>query len=564
MASIDKRAGAVDAQVPIGRVRRKVVFASALGTLFEWYDFYLYGAMAVIIAKQFFNGPTSSAEFIFALLAFAAGFIVRPFGAVLFGRVGDLVGRKYTFLITLLIMGLATFIVGLLPNYATIGMAAPVMLIALRLLQGLAIGGEYAGAAIYVAEHAPQGRRGEYTAWVQTTATLGLLLSLAIVLGTRTLLGEPEFEAWGWRIPFLVSIVLLFLSVYIRLDMPESPAFVMIKVANNVSWAPLTESFARWRNGKAVLLALFGLTAGQAVVWYTGHFYALFFLTQTLQVDAVTASVLVAAALILGAPFFVAFGALSDKVGRKPVIMVGCVLAAVSYFPAFEALTFAANPGLARAQAQHKVRLYANPAECSFQFSLTGTGAFTSACDVAKQALAAASVGYKNVPVAQGVPVTIAVGSTVVPSYSGAGLGPRELAARSDAFLRELTAALGQAGYPANADPAQLSRIRVVAILTYLVVLVALVYDPLAAMLVEMFPTRIRYTSISLPYHIGNGWFGGVMPSMAFAVVAYTGNMYSGLWYPVIVAGVTFVVGLLWLRETKDVDIFDSGSTPPT
>lgn len=542
--------------IPMGTADVKVILASSLGTVFEWYDFYLYGALAAIIAKQFFGVLDNGSAFIFALLAFAAGFIVRPFGAVLFGRLGDMVGRKYTFLVTILIMGLATFIVGLLPNYAAIGVAAPVMLIVLRLLQGLAMGGEYGGAATYVAEHAPRGKRGAYTAWIQTTATLGLLLSLTVVLGTRTLLGEAAFSDWGWRIPFLLSIVLLALSVYIRLGMDESPAFVKIKIEGKTSKAPISESFAQWKNMRVVLVALFGLTAGQAVVWYSGHFYTLFFLTQSLKVDDATANVMVATALVLGTPFFMAFGAWSDKVGRKPIIMTGCLLAVLTYFPAFQALTVAANPDLARAQAENKVLLHAHPAECSFQFSPTETRKFTSACDIAKQALSSASVSYENVPVVAGTPVTIAVGSTIIQSYSSRGMNRHEASNQGDAFKLSLAAALKDAGYPARADMVKFDKVRVIAILTYLVILVAMVYGPLAAMLVELFPTRIRYTSMSLPYHIGNGWFGGLMPTMAFAIVAQTGSMYDGLWYPVIVAGMTFVVGIFFVKETKDVDIY--------
>lgn len=544
------------APTPMGPADVRVILASSLGTVFEWYDFYLYGALAAIIAKQFFGVLDSGSAFIFALLAFAAGFIVRPFGAVLFGRLGDMVGRKYTFLVTILIMGLATFIVGVLPNFATIGVAAPVMLIVLRLLQGLAMGGEYGGAATYVAEHAPRGKRGAYTAWIQTTATLGLLLSLTVVLGTRTVLGEAAFSDWGWRVPFLLSIVLLVLSVYIRLGMDESPAFVKIKIEGKTSKAPLSESFARWKNMRVVLVALFGLTAGQAVVWYSGHFYTLFFLTQSLKVDDATANVMVATALVLGTPFFIAFGAWSDKIGRKPIIMTGCLLAVLTYFPAFQALTVAANPDLARAQAENKVLLHAHPAECSFQFSPTETRKFTSACDIAKQALSSASVSYENVLAGATTPVTITVGSTVIRSYSSKGLTWHEVQSQREAFTVALAAALKEAGYPARADMVKFDKVRVIAILTYLVILVAMVYGPLAAMLVELFPTRIRYTSMSLPYHIGNGWFGGLMPTMAFAIVAQTGSMYDGLWYPVIVAGMTFVVGMLCIRETKDVDIY--------
>ena len=576
---------------PMSAEEKKVIFASSLGTVFEWYDFYLYGSLAAIIAKQFFSGLDEGSAFIFALLAFAAGFIVRPFGALVFGRLGDMIGRKYTFLVTILIMGLSTFIVGILPNYATIGVAAPVILIALRMLQGLALGGEYGGAATYVAEHAPQGKRGAYTSWIQTTATLGLFLSLLVILGTRTLIGETAFADWGWRIPFVVSILLLGVSVYIRLSMNESPAFTKMKAEGKTSKAPLSESFGQWKNLKIVILALIGLTAGQAVVWYSGQFYALFFLTQALKVDGATANIMVAISLVIGTPFFIVFGAWSDKIGRKPIIMAGCLLAVVTYFPVFTALTKAANPDLAAAQAANKVVVTADPSECSFQFNPTGTKKFSSSCDVAKQRLAGASVSYDNVEAPAGTAATIKVGETLVKvkytpeevaaaktaaeaklaalsaaqpqdakaveaaKKSVADLGSEKTA--SAAMLgANLSAALKAAGYPAKADMAKFDKVTVAAILTYLVILVTMVYGPIAAMLVEMFPTRIRYTSMSLPYHIGNGWFGGLLPTTAFAIVAQTGNMYNGLWYPIIVAGMTFVIGMLFGKETKDVDIY--------
>ncbi len=541
---------------PMSPEERKVIFASSLGTVFEWYDFYLYGSLAAIIAKQFFSGLDEGSAFIFALLAFAAGFIVRPFGALVFGRLGDMIGRKYTFLVTILIMGLSTFIVGILPTYASIGVAAPVILIALRLLQGLALGGEYGGAATYVAEHAPHGRRGAYTAWIQTTATLGLFLSLMVILGTRTITGEEAFADWGWRVPFIVSIALLAISVWIRLSMNESPAFQKMKAEGKTSKAPLKESFGEWKNLKIVILALVGLTAGQAVVWYTGQFYALFFLTQALKVDGATANILVAVSLLIGTPFFIVFGALSDKIGRKPIILAGCLLAALTYFPVFGALTKAANPALAEAQAKNKVVVVADPNECSFQFNPTGTVKFTSSCDIAKQVLAGASVSYENAPAAAGTPAVIKIGETSITSYSSKGL-PADEAKKKDAeFKKAVADALKAAGYPTKADPARIDKVMVIAILVYLVLLVTMVYGPIAAMLVEMFPTRIRYTSMSLPYHIGNGWFGGLLPTTAFAIVAQTGNMYNGLWYPIIIAGATVVIGGLFIKETKDVDIY--------
>jgi MFS family permease len=576
---------------PMTPEERKVIFASSLGTVFEWYDFYLYGSLAAIIAKQFFSGLDAGSAFIFALLAFAAGFIVRPFGAIVFGRLGDMIGRKYTFLVTILIMGGATFIVGILPNYASIGVAAPVILIILRMLQGLALGGEYGGAATYVAEHAPHGKRGAYTAWIQTTATLGLFLSLMVILGTRTIIGEEAFADWGWRIPFIVSILLLAISVWIRLSMNESPAFQKMKAEGKTSKAPLSESFGQWKNLKIVILALVGLVMGQAVVWYTGQFYALFFLTQALKVDGATANILVAASLIIGTPFFVVFGALSDKIGRKPIIMAGCLLGALTYFPVFTALTKAANPDLHAAQQASKVVVTADPAECSFQFNPTGTKKFTSSCDIAKQKLAGASVSYENAVAPAGTPATIKVGETVinvVPSAeeiaaakAGAEKKLADLTAAGNADAKalkaaedavkalgdekkakdatltaNLTGALKAAGYPAKADPAKVDKVTIIIILTYLVILVTMVYGPIAAMLVEMFPTRIRYTSMSLPYHIGNGWFGGLLPTTAFAIVAQTGNMYNGLWYPIIIAAATFVIGMIFVKETKDVDIY--------
>ncbi|MEO7391847.1 MAG: MFS transporter [Ramlibacter sp.] len=541
---------------PMTPEEKKVIFASSLGTVFEWYDFYLYGSLAAIIAKQFFSGLDAGSAFIFALLAFAAGFIVRPFGAIFFGRLGDMIGRKYTFLVTILIMGLSTFIVGILPNYATIGAAAPIILIALRMLQGLALGGEYGGAATYVAEHSPQGKRGAYTAWIQTTATMGLFLSLMVILGTQTLLGPVAFADWGWRVPFIASVFLLAVSVWIRLSMNESPAFQKMKAEGRTSKAPLTESFGQWKNLKIVILALIGLTAGQAVVWYSGQFYALFFLTQALKVDGPTANILVAISLLIGTPFFLIFGSLSDKIGRKPIIMAGCLLAALTYFPIFGALTKAANPDLAAAQAKNKVTVTADPNECSFQFNPTGTVKFTSSCDIAKQVLAGASVSYDNIAAPAGTVATIRIGETAIPSYTAKGM-PADDAKKQDTEFKKLVADdLKAAGYPTKADPAKLDKFMVVLILTYLVILVTMVYGPIAAMLVEMFPTRIRYTSMSLPYHIGNGWFGGLLPTTAFAIVAQTGNMYNGLWYPIIIAAATFVIGTLFIKETKDVDIY--------
>ena len=539
---------------PMTQEEKKVIFASSLGTVFEWYDFYLYGSLAAIIAKQFFSGLDAGSAFIFALLAFAAGFLVRPFGALVFGRLGDMIGRKYTFLVTILIMGLSTFIVGILPNYASIGVAAPVILIALRLLQGLALGGEYGGAATYVAEHAPHGKRGAYTSWIQTTATLGLFLSLLVILGTRLSLGEEAFGAWGWRIPFIVSVFLLGISVWIRLSMNESPAFKKMKSEGKTSKAPLTESFGQWKNLKIVILALLGLVAGQAVCWYTGQFYALFFLTQALKVDGATANILLAVALLIGTPFYVIWGTLSDKIGRKPVIMAGLLLGALCFMPGFKALTVAANPDLAAAQANAKVVVTADPNECSFQFNPTGTKKFTSSCDIAKQVLASSSVSYDSVNGSG--PAKIAIGDTVIDGYSAVGLSADDAKKKDGEFKKAVGDALKAHGYPTKADPAKMDKVKIVLILAFMMIIVAMSYGPLAAMLVEMFPTRIRYTSMSLPYHIGNGWFGGLLPTTSFAIVAQTGNMYNGLWYPIIIAGATFVIGMLFVRETKDVDIY--------
>jgi len=541
----------------MSREERKVIFASSLGTVFEWYDFYLYGTLATIIAKQYFAPLTPTAQFIMTLLAFAAGFAVRPFGAIFFGRLGDIVGRKYTFLITIMIMGLSTFLVGILPSYATWGVAAPVILISLRLLQGLALGGEYGGAATYVAEHAPRNRRGAFTSWIQTTATVGLLLSLVIVVVTRETLGTDVFNDWGWRIPFWVSFLLLLVSVWIRLSLAESPAFKRMKEQGRTSKAPLTESFGRWRNLKFVLLALFGATAGQAVVWYTGQFYALFFLTKTLQIDGLTANVVIGASLILGTPGFILFGYLSDRVGRKMIILVGCLLAALTYIPLFHLLAHYGNPALEAAQSKSPAVVIARPETCAVQFNPVGTATFTTPCDVAKSTLANSSVSYSNESPANGA-------ATVVVRFGDAAVAYADILAANDndqakagvAFKKAISNAITAAGYPAKADPAQINEPMLVLILTILVLYVTMVYGPIAALLVELFPTRIRYTSMSLPYHIGNGWFGGFLPATSFAIVAATGNIYAGLWYPIIVATMTFVVGMVFLPETKDIDIY--------
>ena len=521
---------------------RLVIFASSLGTVFEWYDFYIYGTLASILAAQFFSGVNPTAAFIFTLLAFAAGFAVRPFGALFFGRLGDLIGRKYTFLITMTLMGAGTFFIGVLPSYASAGIIAPVILICLRLFQGLALGGEYGGAAIYVAEHAPKNKRGYYTSWIQTTATLGLFMALLLVLGVRTWQGEPTFAAWGWRIPFLISAILLAVSIWIRLKLNKSPVFLKMKEEGKGSKRPLTEAFGTWANLKIAILALFGATAGEAVVWYCGQFYALFFLTQTLKVPAVNAQIMIAIALLLGTPFFVVFGALSDRIGRKPIILAGFALAVLTYFPIFGALTHFVNPKLEHAQASAPVTVVADPSECSFQFNPVGTAKFTSSCDIAKSALVARSVNYQNESASSGTTAVVKVGEQTIP-------------ANTPNFAQVLGQAITAHGYPAGADPNDIAYVPAVLLLALLVIYVTLVYAPIAAWLVEMFPTRIRYSGLSLPYHIGNGWFGGFLPATVFAIVAATGNIYSGLWYPVIVAAMSFVIGLIFLPETKDVDI---------
>jgi sugar transport protein len=528
-----------------------VIGASSLGTVFEWYDFYLYGLLASILTTQFFSGVNETTGFIFALAAFAAGFAVRPFGALVFGRLGDLVGRKHTFLITMSIMGGATFAVGLLPNYASVGVAAPIALLALRLLQGLALGGEYGGAATYVAEHAPAGKRGFYTSWIQTTATLGLFTALLVVIGTRTWLGEDAFKVWGWRIPFIVSVVLLAVSLWIRMQLSESPVFLKMKSLGTTSKTPLKEAFARWSNLKIVLVSLTGAVMGQAVVWYAGQFYALFFLERTLRVESATTNILTAIALALATPGFVFFGWLSDKIGRKPIILAGCLLAMATYFPLFEALTRYANPALFAAQSAAPVTVIADPAQCSFQFDPIGKNKFDStSCDIAKSFLAKAGVSYNRVDAPAGTVAQIRGGATTLTAPDPRAVSGAERKAEIAAFQGKAKAALSAIGYPEKADPAAINKPMVVLILFVLVLYVTMVYGPIAALLVELFPARIRYSAMSLPYHIGNGWFGGFLPTTAFAMVAATGNIYYGLWYPIVVAGATVVVGLLFLPET--------------
>ena len=567
-----------DAVRPMSSDEKKVILASSLGTVFEWYDFYLYGSLAVIIGAKFFSQFPETTRNIFALLAFAAGFLVRPFGALLFGRLGDLVGRKYTFLITILIMGSSTFIVGILPTSDQIGFAAPVILIALRMLQGLALGGEYGGAATYVAEHAPRGRRGFYTSWIQTTATMGLFMSLMVILFTRGIMGEADFTGApgstaviaGWRIPFLVSVVLLGISVWIRLQLAESPAFLRMKAEGTHSTAPLSEAFGQWDNAKWAILALFGMVAGQAVVWYSGQFYALFFLTSVLKVDGYTGNLLVAWSLALGTGGFILFGWLSDKIGRKPIILGGCLIAALTYFTVFQWMAEVANPALSKAHETVKVSVVADPADCSFQFNPTGTVTFTNSCDIAKGALARASVLYTQEDAPAGTVASVKIGGKVIAGVDMAKPGGKEQLA---VFNKSLVETLSAVGYPAASNPSVVKMAHpfdifraqpftLVMILTFLVVLVTMVYGPIAAALVELFPTRIRYTSMSLPYHIGNGWFGGLLPATVFAMNAQSGNIYYGLWYPIVVAAGTFIIGLLFLPETKDRDIFASDYAP--
>jgi len=521
-----------------GKEERKIIFASSLGTVFEWYDFFLYGALAAVISKQFFAGVNETTAFIFALMAFAAGFLVRPFGALVFGRLGDMIGRKYTFLMTIVLMGLSTFAVGLLPTYASIGIAAPIILVCLRMLQGLALGGEYGGAATYVAEHAPIGKRGHYTGWIQSTATLGLLLSLLVVLACRYLTGD-QFEVWGWRIPFLVSILLLGVSTWIRMSLHESPSFVKMKSEGKTSKSPIRESFGNWANLKIVLTALFSINAGQAVTFYTAQFYVLFFLTQILKMDAAQANTLLIISVVLGAPFFVFFGWLSDRVGRKPILMLGLLLATVLYFPLFKALSHYANPQIDAASRQSPIVVMADPATCTFQFDPVGKAKFDSPCDKVKTFLVKAGLPYSTEKAAAGSNVAVSIGQQRIDGYD-------------DAAMR---AAVNAAGYPAKADPSQVNQPMVVGIIFALIIIATMTYGPLAAVMVELFPTRIRYTSMSLPYHIGNGWFGGFLPTVSFALVVYTGDIFYGLWYPVLVTAVSLVFGMMALKETKNIDL---------
>jgi len=543
-------------QTGIDRAHRRVIVAASLGTLFEWYDFYLYGSLAAVISKQFFSGVNETTSFIFALLAFAAGFAVRPFGAIIFGRLGDLAGRKHTFLITIVIMGIATALVGVLPSHASIGVAAPVILITLRLLQGLAVGGEYGGAATYIAEHAPPGRRGYYTSFIQITATAGMMLSLLVILTCRWSFGA-SFETWGWRVPFLLSIILLCISVYIRLQLEESPVFHEMRASGRLSKQPLRESIGRWSNLKLVLLALFGAMVGQAVVGYVALVYMNLFLTQTLKVEGSTANLLVAGALAAATPFYLVCGRIADRIGRKPQVVIGCLIAALTFFPIFRGLTHYANPQIDVAASTQPIVVVAAPSECSLQFDPIGSTRFTSSCDVAKTVVAGLRVPYSNEAAPARSVAIVKVGERSIASFDGSALPAAEFKARSAAFREQVSQALAEAGYPASADPARISYGAVFALLFVLSILGVMTYGPIAAWLVELFPARIRYTSMSLPYHLGNGWFGGFLPSIAFAMIAYTGNIYSGLWYPVVVCLVTVVVGTFFLRETRGVEARD-------
>ncbi|MGO2486072.1 MAG: MFS transporter [Pseudomonas taetrolens] len=529
---------AVPAKATTSREERKIIFASSLGTVFEWYDFFLYGALATVLSKQFFAGVNDTTAFIFALMAFAAGFLVRPFGALVFGRLGDMIGRKYTFLMTIVLMGLSTFAVGLLPTYASIGIAAPIMLVLLRMLQGLALGGEYGGAATYVAEHAAPGKRGFNTSWIQSTATLGLLLSLVVVLSCRYLTGD-QFEVWGWRLPFLLSIVLLCISTWIRMSMHESPAFVKMKAEGKTSKAPIRESFGKWENLKIVLIALFGINAGQAVTFYTAQFYVLFFLTQMLKMDPAQANTLLIISVVIGAPFFIFFGWLSDRVGRKPILMLGLLLATVLYFPLFKALSYYANPQIDTASRQSPIVVMADPSTCTFQFDPVGKARFDSPCDKVKTFLVKQGLPYTSESAEPGTDVQVSVGEQQITGFDEAAM----------------RVAITEAGYPAKADPSAVNQPMVVLVMVLLTLIATMTYGPLAAVMVELFPTRIRYTSMSLPYHIGNGWFGGFLPTVSFALVVYTGDIFYGLWYPVVITGVSLVVGMMCLKETKDVNI---------
>ena len=533
----------------------KVIGASSVESVFEWFDFFLYGAMAVVISRNFFSNVDESSAFVLALLAFAAGFAVRPFGAIVFGFLGDIWGRKNTFLVTLLLMGVATFGVGLLPTHAQIGNSAAWILVSLRMLQGLSVGGVYGGAAVYVAEHVDPARRGFYTSWIQITATVGMALSLAVIFITRVSVGEEVFNDWGWRIPFLLSIFLLAVTVWIQLKLVESPVYLKMKAAGKSSSRPWADAFGNWKNLRLILIALFGAMVGQAVVWYAAQFYVLFFVERVLKVDAALTNLLVASALIISTPLYIFFGWLSDKVGRKPVILGACLLAAISYFPLFGMLTAAANPDLAKAIQSSPVTVHADTRECSFQFDPVGNARFSSSCDIARAYLARTGVTYDTVDANPGATAELRVGDRILQSFRGEQLSNKELAQRRTAWGKEASEMIAAAGYPLRADKAKMNIPKVMVALLLIMSLSAMVYGPMAAFLTELFPAKVRYTSMSLPYHIGTGWFGGFLPAVAFAIVAATGNIFSGLWYPLILAAFTFVVGVLLLPETKGVDM---------
>jgi MFS family permease len=537
----------------MGREERRVIFASSLGTVFEWYDFYLYATLAPFFAALFFPKGNDTAALLSAFATYAAGFLVRPFGALVFGRIGDLVGRKYTFLITIMVMGGATFAVGLLPTFASIGWLAPVLLVSLRLLQGLALGGEYGGAATYVAEHAAQGERGYATSWIQTTATLGFFLSLLVIGLCRGTMTADEFSTWGWRLPFLVSLILLIFSVYIRLKLNESPVFKRMKDEGKGSRSPLKDSFLRYPNNKYVLLALLGATAGQGVVWYTGQFYALFFITITQKVDYLTAYWLIAIALLIGTPFFIFFGWLSDRIGRLRIIIAGCVIAALTYFPLFAALANAVNPALQAYAAANPITVAVDQSTCKMHV-FVGPWSKFSDCDKATDFLTKAGLSFNREAGAPGSAPVLKIGAVTVDGFDADKWSEALLSTGYPNLKKEEKE--GKIVYSPNyADPAGINWLKTLAILTLMMIYVTMVYGPIAAFLVELFPTRIRYTSMSLPYHIGNGWFGGMLPLLATAIVASTGNIYNGLWYPIVVSIGTAIIGFLFLRETKDVDI---------
>ncbi|MDQ6923280.1 MAG: MHS family MFS transporter [Pseudomonadota bacterium] len=540
MSTASRPAGPARVQLSSKSEERRVIFASSLGTVFEWYDFYLYATLAPFFAALFFPKGNDTAALLSAFATYAAGFLVRPFGALVFGRIGDLVGRKYTFLVTIVVMGFSTFAVGLLPTFQSIGWAAPILLLSLRLLQGLALGGEYGGAATYVAEHAPQNQRGYDTSWIQTTATLGFFLSLAVIYMCRFTgwISAPDFAEWGWRIPFLVSLILLVFSVYIRLKLNESPVFTRMKAEGKGSTAPLRDSFLKYPNNKYVLLALFGATAGQGVVWYTGQFYALFFLIITLKLDGATTYTLIAISLLIGTPFFIVFGALSDKIGRLKIILAGCLIAALTYFPLFKALTHYVNPALETFQTSTPISVAAK--DCAFHVFVTPFTKYSD-CDRAKDFLTKQGLSFTStdLPASSTDNVVVNIGSTELKGWEE----------------KRAADTLKAAGYPASADKSKINYPMTLLILVIMMIYVTMVYGPIAAFLVELFPTRIRYTSMSLPYHIGNGWFGGMLPLLATAMVAASGDIYYGLWYPIVVALMTVVIGVLFLRDNKDRDI---------